>query len=1161
MRRRRSRSRAARFGRALLLTLVALPAAAQLPGLTTEPPPDAPPDAAANAAPTFAEEQASAQAAEAASRTQREAEAAFAEGARETIRRAEEALAAAREQPPAVSREQVAALEPEALRARLAEAENRVATLRSETLSTRAEADRYARRLEALPAETEAARAAVDAARQLLGEAEDGPAREAREAQLQAAQARLEQLTAQATSLPLRERLERLKLERLEVEGRKLQQALDTLTARDAALRQLEAEAQARAARRTAAMAGDLPAPARRIADRLVELAMRQERIEAEAAAYAGKAADVLEDAELYRDQLASARERVAFGMTEAVGVQFQARRRDLKPDPSVLRARVKELGERLAGYSTTLLDLADDERNLEALLAAAYAEVDEQDDPRTLERIRELERTYRRLLDAATAAAERAQEDVTDLRVAEQARLDAQQQYADFLDERLLWTPDMGRLVPRDLPRAWSAAREWWSRLDPAAALADAREALVPPPPLDALLFLLGAVLLAVRARLRRLLTTLSEPVGTLARDRFALTARALGATVLVALPFPLMLLAIGRALSASYGVVGQVGSGLVGAAVVLAPVFLIRAITRADGLAPVHFLWPEAGCRALRSAILKLGLLLAAFRFCSNFLAPGGAATGAGSVLEEAAATLEAVDLRLIGRLFLIATLAGVAVFMGRMFRRHGALGAALWHDPGKPLARFHWLWYPLLVGVPLAVAGLAAMGYFFTALALESRLLWTGWLLTAVVLAYAMALRWLRLTHRKLMYAELLKKRDAQRAAAAAAAAELEAKKEAARAARRAGKIEGDDDDETDEGEDDAREQLAAIAEQAVEGDAQITPFSLNEKTGKLIKLVCGLALLFGLWFVWSGILPALEFLNTVELPLLTQTETIDNVEISRPVTLGQLFLCIGLLVLTFTGGRQLPGLLDLLVLTRFQVQAGTRYAATMLTQYVIVAVGLLLALSSIGLGWGRLQWLVAALSVGLGFGLQEIFANFVSGLIILFERPIRVGDTVSIGETTGVVTRIRIRATTITDLDLRELIVPNREFITGQLINWSLSNPVIRLIIPVGIAYGSDTRLAQKLLIQVARKHRDVLNEPAASALFMGFGDNTLNFELRIFVKEVLRRFQILSELNLAIDDAFADAGITIAFPQRDVHLDTLEPLQVVMTRGASAAPTK
>ena len=1132
------------------------PAAGQLPGLDAGGPAGAP----AEPAPLdLKAERASAVEELAAAEERIAADAAFATEARlRLLEEAESELEAARQAPPVDGRAEAAGLPPEELRARIAGLEADAAALRAEVVSSRAEADRLNRRLEGLPAETQAAREAVAAAERLLAEAEDGPVRDLREAQLQAAQAELEQRVGLASSLPLRERLARLETETLEARARRLQERLDVLTARDAALRQAEAEARARAARQTAADAENLPPAARRIAERLVEVANRQENIEAEAAAYAGKAGKVAEDATLYRDQLASAQERVAFGMTEAVGVQFQARRDDL-PDLGAARKRVRVLQDRRAGYATTLLDLADDQRSLDAQLAAARAAL-----PAGGGAAAELDAlgaAYGRLLDAAIAATRRAQNDVVNLLAAEQDRLDALTAYADFLNERLLWTPDLGRLGVGDFPRASSAAWQWWTRLDPAAAVDQARRALVPPPLVETILLLLGLVLLGVRSRLRKLLSELGEPVGTLARDRFGFTLRAFGATVLVALPFPLMLFAVGQALaSAAPGsVVGQLGRGLLGAAVVLGPVLLLRAITRQDGLAPVHFLWPAAGCRALRSAVLKLGLLLAAFRFCSNFLSPEGGA-GVGGPLDATTAGVEVVDLRLISRLFLLVTLAGVSLFMARMFRRNGALGAALWQEPGKPLARFHRLWYPLLVGTPLAVATLAALGYHNTALVLEDKLLWTVWVITGLVIAYALALRWLRLTHRQLMYAELLKKREQQKQAAAAAREAAEEKLAAARAARRSGRIEGDDeDDETDEGEDDAREQLAAIAEQAAEGDAQITPFSLNEKTGKLIKLACGLALLAGLWAVWSGILPALEFLNTVKLPLLTQTETVEGVDVTTPVTLGQLFLCVVLLVLTFTGGRQLPGLLDLLVLTRFSVQAGTRYAATMLTQYVIVAVGLLLALSSIGLGWGRLQWLVAALSVGLGFGLQEIFANFVSGLIILFERPIRVGDTVSIGETTGVVTRIRIRATTITDLDLRELIVPNREFITGQLINWSLSNPVIRLIIPVGIAYGADTRLAQKLLIQIARKHRDVLNEPAASALFMGFGNNTLNFELRIFVKEVLRRFQILSELNLAIDDAFADAGITIAFPQRDVHLDTLKPLEVVMRREQAKAP--
>ena len=1158
---------------ACLLLLVAPAAWAQLPGLDpaapggpggpdADPPPAAPADSEQTQEERLRAEAAAAASGEAAARQRRSDESAFLEAAPQRIQEEEALLRAARERPVAPDDAALAALPPAQVRKQLAEKEVAVASNRSHALTAQAELDRLNRRLDDLPAETQEARDRVEQARLLLDDAAEGAERALREAQLQAATSRLELLTEEATSLPLREQLTRTRIDRLRVQGERLAEELGRLNARDAQIRQREARDQSRAAREAVVDAEGLPEAAQRLAARLLELTARREQIEREAAGFTGQLAEVNAERDLYRQQLASARSRVEVGMTEAVGVQFQARRRELRdPGPAALRRQIRELDGRLAAYSTTLLDLADDQRSLSGELAVARAALGSPPDPAAAARLDRLEETHAEVVEAATEAAEQAYSDALNLSIAQKSRLAALEEYAGFLDERLLWTPDLGRLAPSDLTRSWTAFWRWWGRLDAPEALRGVAAALSPPPLLESLVALLGLVLLGSRARLRRRIAELGEPVGTLARDRFELTVKGFGATVMVALPLPLLLLGLGRALAPGGGVVGQLGAALIGSSLVLFPVLLVRVICRADGLAPVHFLWPEAGCRALRSTILRLGLLLVAFRFVSSFLAPDGgpaALVGPGFAGAPAGgAEAEAVDLRLIHRLFLIVTLAGVSVFMARTFRRNGELGAQVWQDARRPLARFHRLWYPVLVGVPLAVAALAGMGYFFTALALEGRLLWTVWVITAVVIAYAMALRWLRLTHRQLMYAELLKKREAQKAAAAAAAEDLRKKKEAARAARRAGGIEGDDDeDETDEGEDDAREQLTAIAEQAVEGDTQLTPFSLNEKTGKLINLGGGLALLAGLWFVWSGILPALEFLNTVKLPLLTQTVTVNNVEDEVPVTLGQLFLCLGLLALTFTAGRHLPGLLDLLVLTRFKVQAGTRYAATMLTQYVIVAAGLLLALSALGLGWGRLQWLVAALSVGLGFGLQEIFANFVSGLIILFERPIRVGDTVSIGETTGVVTRIRIRATTITDLDLRELIVPNKELITGKLINWSLSNPVIRLTIPVGIAYGGDTRLAQKLLIQAARKHRDVLNEPAASALFMGFGDNTLNFELRIFVKEVLRRFQILSELNLAIDDAFKDAGIVIAFPQRDVHLDTPEPLEVVVKRAGA-----
>jgi potassium efflux system protein len=216
---------------------------------------------------------------------------------------------------------------------------------------------------------------------------------------------------------------------------------------------------------------------------------------------------------------------------------------------------------------------------------------------------------------------------------------------------------------------------------------------------------------------------------------------------------------------------------------------------------------------------------------------------------------------------------------------------------------------------------------------------------------------------------------------------------------------------------------------------------------------------------------------------------------------------------------------------------------------------------IALNSIGLRWSKLQWLIAALSVGLGFGLQEIVANFISGLIVLFERPFRVGDTVTVGDVHGTVTRIRIRATTIEDWDRKELIVPNKDFITGKLINWSLTEHIMRIKVPVGIAYGSDTDLAEKLLLKVARSNPMVLKSPEPLAVFLSFGDNSLNFELRVWIKNIDDWIPMLHAINRAIDKEFRQAGITIAFPQRDVHLDAGGPLEVRVVSEPSGSKSE
>ena len=188
----------------------------------------------------------------------------------------------------------------------------------------------------------------------------------------------------------------------------------------------------------------------------------------------------------------------------------------------------------------------------------------------------------------------------------------------------------------------------------------------------------------------------------------------------------------------------------------------------------------------------------------------------------------------------------------------------------------------------------------------------------------------------------------------------------------------------------------------------------------------------------------------------------TQIVDGKEFVITVTVRDLVEALVVIVLTSIATRNLPGLLEVGILRRFHVDAATRYAMTSVTRYLIVFTGVILGLSMLGLRWANLQWLAAGFSVGLGFGMQEIFANFISGLIVLFERPFRIGDIVSIGGVEGVVARIRTRATTIIDWDNKEVVVPNKSFITDRLVNWTLSDATTRLVIKLGIAYRNDPR---------------------------------------------------------------------------------------------------
>lgn len=223
---------------------------------------------------------------------------------------------------------------------------------------------------------------------------------------------------------------------------------------------------------------------------------------------------------------------------------------------------------------------------------------------------------------------------------------------------------------------------------------------------------------------------------------------------------------------------------------------------------------------------------------------------------------------------------------------------------------------------------------------------------------------------------------------------------------------------------------------------------------------------------------------------------------------------------------------------------RIERGTREAIVTIIGYVGVTVSVLIALSVAGVQFTNLAIIAGALSVGIGFGLQNIVNNFVSGLILLFERPVKTGDWILVGNTEGYVKRIRIRSTLIQTFDRADVIVPNSELISGQVTNWMLYDTRGRIKVPIGVAYGSDTKLVHDLLQKIADEHPRVITDasaPSPKVLFMGFGDSSLNFELRAFVQNIDERLQIVSDINYAIDAAFREHGIEIPFPQRDLHV--------------------
>lgn len=730
-----------------------------------------------------------------------------------------------------------------------------------------------------------------------------------------------------------------------------------------------------------------------------------------------------------------------------------------------------------------------------------------------------------RELIEKLQAGYSRALKYLSNIEVSDQELTQKTRQLVSFLDRHLLWIRSSKAVHWEDLLRlkvavSWFTDADFWWQL---------RQDLMLSVQLRMKTWiaglLLAVVLLAGKRTARKELYRTADRVSQQDRDTFGLTLRAFIATAWMAAAWPFIFGFFAYQLTRlpmPHIFTQAISSGLTAVATLLLPVSFFYHVFAAEGLGQAHLQWPVTVLRTLRKnlrwfipSMVTFGFFISSMKIAKKF---------------------EYSDALAIAALILLSLSA--VVFLARVFYPGGAVTTNLaTRRPKSWTFRLRYAWFAIMLSVPLFQIVLAASGYFYSALELRQLIRTTVLLAVALVLLRALGIKWLAIVHRKLIL-----KRALQEPAAATQADGVA---------------------------------HAAVSSDGGSGDG-VQPLPIPEESVEKIgiqsrNILNSLIVIIGavwLWMVWEPIFPALGILESVQL--WSYSATVDGAVQRIPVDLADLLLAILLVVVTFMASRNLPGFLEITVFNAIPMDFGARHALVIISRYVIIAAGVMTFFSVVGLKWSTIQWLVAALSVGLGFGLQEVVANFISGIIVLFERPFRVGDAVTIGDTTGIVSRIRIRATTIVDFDRKELIVPNKDFITGKLINWSLSDKLFRVRIPVGIAYGSDTGTAEKLLLKAARLNPLVVREPEPTAIFTGFGDNALNFELRVFVNGLEHWYPMLHRMNRTIDQEFRNAGITIAFPQRDVHLDTTGPLEVRVVSGdhvslnssaGSAAPEK
>ena len=904
----------------------------------------------------------------------------------------------------------------------------------------------------------------------------------------------------------------------------RLEAEFETLEAVADVKRREEASMSIAAAEAAKAELGRLPETVRPVAERIVE---QNVRLRAELEEVVRKEARVGrllrstgQEAIRITDDFETAKRRVEIvGSTTSIGRMLRRRLAGL-PSLQIYRRSADQRREEIDIVTDRQLDLEEQRRGLadpgrrvdEIMLSSGAALLEPDTREETRQALQEMLVAQRESLAELQNLFVRYVGQLIALDVAERDLVSVADESVAFIEERLVWIRSLPPISLADMS-AFPAALTWL--ISPVSWKGVWRD-LVNTARDQIGAFSVGVLIVLgifgwSRTAPRRL-DQIAGQTRKIRSDAFLHTIRALMNTAILAAVHPAPLVLAGWLLSwtaTANEFASAVGSALLATAALWFMIELLRHSCRDRGLGECHFRWPAA---VRKDLYRQLGWLL--FVVVPAFFV---------NILIH-----EHVDQPIIqqglGRPLYIAIMAVVAVFFIRFL---GSRSAVTDHLRDKRAnhwtAQLRFLWYPLLLAMIIAHAALSAVGYHYAAVQLDHRVHATAWFLIGVFFLREMLLRWLYVRTRRLRFDEAVRRRE-------------EAREK---------KVQGD------------------IAE-SVQGELlqvevpEVSYNELSEKARRLLEITVLFGIIAGLWAIWQNLVPTFGFLDAVNLPLFG-VEIIDGVETRVPITLWDVVVALFILAIAVVAAKNLSGLLEIALLQRLPLESGGRYAIVTLCQYSIVAIGVISAFSTIGVQWSSIQWLVAALGVGLGFGLQEIVANFISGIILLIERPIRVGDIVTVGDTSGVVSRIRIRATTIVNWDKQELVVPNKELITGRLLNWTLTDKLNRIVINVGIAYKADVEKALALMAEAADENENILEDPEPVITFEGFGDNVLHLVLRCYLDSLNFRLMTISELNEAINRKFREAGIVIAFPQRDVHLDMKQPIDVRLNPAVPEVP--